>query len=73
MRTHEGNIAVFSHGQFLRALTARWIGLPVGHAQHFILNTASISILGYEHNLEDGPAILLWNASGEGLHRSESE
>lgn len=65
MRTHEGNIAVFSHGQFLRALTARWIGLPVAHAQHFILNTASISILGYEHNLEENPAIFLWNAIGK--------
>lgn len=70
MRTFEGNIAVFSHGQFLRVLTARWIGLPVAHAQHFVLDTTSISILGYEHDLEEQPAILLWNASGKDCTRA---
>ena len=62
VRTLEGNIAIFSHGQFGRALAARWIGLPVGQAQHFLLSTASLSILGYEHNLAEEPAIVLWNA-----------
>jgi broad specificity phosphatase PhoE len=47
----EGNIAIFSHGHFGRALAARCIGLPVKQAQHFLLSTASFSILGYEHNL----------------------
>ena len=42
--------------------TARWIGLPVRQAQHFILSTASLSILGYEHNLAAESAIVLWNA-----------
>lgn len=58
----EGNIAIFSHGHFGRVLTARWIGLPVSQAQHFLLNTASLSILGSEHNLAEAPAIVLWNA-----------
>jgi len=62
LRTLEGNIAVFSHGQFLRVVAARWIGLPVGQAQHFVLDTTSVSILGYEHDLTNEPAILLWNA-----------
>ena len=62
LRTLEGNIAVFSHGQFLRVLGARWIGLPVRQAQHFVLGTTSVSILGYEHDLSDESAILLWNA-----------
>lgn len=57
-----GNIAIFSHGQVERVLAARWIGLPVGQAQHFVLNTASVSILGYEHNLVNKSAILQWNA-----------
>ena len=60
LRMLEGNIAIFSHGHFGRVLAARWIGLPVGQAQHFLLNTASLSILGYEHKEE--PAIVLWNA-----------
>lgn len=62
LRALEGNIAIFSHGHFGRVLAARWIGLPVRQAQHFLLSTASLSILGYEHNLAEEPAIVLWNA-----------
>jgi probable phosphoglycerate mutase len=58
----DGTIALFSHGQFLRALAARWIGLPVQEGQHFALDTASVSILGYEHTNDETPAIALWNA-----------
>lgn len=61
-RTLPGNVAIFSHGHFGRVLAARWIGLPVGQAQHFLLSTASLSILGFEHNAVDEPAIVLWNA-----------
>lgn len=61
-RTLEGNIAIFSHAQLGRVLATRWIGLPVDQAQHFVLSTASLSILGYEHNLAEESAILLWNA-----------
>jgi probable phosphoglycerate mutase len=61
-RTLEGNIAIFSHAQLGRVLATRWIGLPVEQAQHFVLSTASLSILGYEHNLAEESAILLWNA-----------
>ena len=61
-RALEGNIAIFSHGHFGRVLAARWIGLPVGQAQHFLLSTASLSILGYEPNLAAESAIVLWNA-----------
>ena len=62
LRMLEGNIAIFSHAQVGRVLAARWIGLPVGQAQHFLLSTASLSILGYEHDMAEEPAILLWNA-----------
>jgi len=62
LRALQGNIAVFSHGHFGRALASRWIGLPVSQAQHFLLSTASISILGYEQSTEDS-AIVLWNDS----------
>jgi probable phosphoglycerate mutase len=61
-RTLEGNIAIFSHAQLGRVLATRWIGLPVEQAQRFVLSTASLSILGYEHNLAEESAILLWNA-----------
>ena len=68
LRTLEGNIALFSHGQFGRVLGARWIGLPAMQAQHLLLSTASLSILGYGHNLIDEPAIALWNSSAIGWH-----
>ncbi len=62
LRKLEGDIAVFSHGHFGRALAARWIGLGIEQALHFLLATASLSILGYGHKLAEEPAIILWNA-----------
>jgi len=77
LRNLDGNVALFTHGHLGRALAARWIGLSVHFAQHFLLNTASLSILSYEHHQQDQPAILLWNStSGEipniSQHRSPS-
>lgn len=63
LRTLEGNVAIFSHGHFGRVLAARWIGLPIEKAQHLLLNTASHSVLCYEHNRADQPAIALWNSA----------
>ncbi len=65
LRTLDGNVALFSHSHFGRVLVARWIGLPVAQAQHFLLDTASVSILCYEHNRTDQPAIALWNSAHE--------
>ena len=62
LRALDGNVALFSHSHFGRVLAARWIGLPVEQAQLFLLSTASLSILAYEHNLPEAPAIVLWNA-----------
>ena len=68
LRSLERNIAIFSHGQFGRVLGARWIGLPAMQAQHLLLSTASLSILGYGHNLVDEPAIALWNSGAVERH-----
>lgn len=62
LKTLNGNVALFSHGHFGRVLAVRWLGLPVEHAQQLLLNTASLSILCYEHERPDEPAIELWNS-----------
>ena len=48
LRGLEGNVALFTHGHFGRALGMRWIGWPVVAARHFLLGTASLSVLGHE-------------------------
>ena len=61
VRALNGNIAIVAHGHFCRVLAVRWIGLPVLQAQRFVLTTASLSVLGYDHNRADEPVIMRWN------------
>lgn len=60
LRAIDGDVLCFSSGHFLRVLTARWLRLPPGQGMLFLLGTASLSALSYEHNLDE-PAIKLWN------------
>ncbi|GAA1547332.1 histidine phosphatase family protein [Kribbella lupini] len=55
----DGDVLVFGHSHALRALTARWLELDVTEGRHFVLNTATVSILGWERG---SPAIHQWNA-----------
>jgi probable phosphoglycerate mutase len=61
--TMDGNVALFSHGEFGLVLVARWIGMPVIEGQHFLLGTASLSILRYNPAHPEVQAIALWNAT----------
>ena len=63
LRALDGCIALFTHGHFGRVLGVRWIGLPVTAARHFLLGTASFSVLGHEHDPAGPPAIVRWNVS----------
>ena len=67
LSTFEGDVALFSHGQFACALAAIWIGLPVVDGQRFALGTASISILGSSASHPGVRVIELWNVSPEKL------
>jgi probable phosphoglycerate mutase len=57
-RTLAGDIVLFAHGHVLRVLAARWIGLPAGGGQHFLLDTGTLCVLSYYH---ETPAVRIWN------------
>ena len=60
VRAVHGDALLFSSGHILRVLAARWLGLEAAGGRSFVLGTAALCILGYEHNLGE-PAIRLWN------------
>jgi len=60
VRAVHGDALLFSSGHILRVLAARWLGLEAAGGRYFVLGTAALCILGYEHNLGE-PAVRLWN------------
>jgi broad specificity phosphatase PhoE len=61
VRNVQGDVLIFSSGHFIRVLAACWIGLePSTTCMSFLLSTASLSAVGYEHDLSH-PVIRLWN------------
>jgi broad specificity phosphatase PhoE len=49
----QGNVALFAHRDILRVLIARWITLDAVEGQRLYLETASVSVLGYDHDLSE--------------------
>jgi probable phosphoglycerate mutase len=60
IRAVGGDVLLFSSGHILRVLASRWLGLPPSEGRYFMLNTASLSALGYEHDVSQ-PVICLWD------------
>ena len=62
IRAAEDRVIVFSSAHVLRVLAARWLGLPPSDGRLFKLDTASVSVLAYEHDDRAEPVMDLWNA-----------
>jgi broad specificity phosphatase PhoE len=60
LRAIDGNVLLFSSGHILRVLAARFLGLETAAGDYFLLSTASLSMLGYNHDRSD-PVMRLWN------------
>jgi broad specificity phosphatase PhoE len=58
VRQNGGRVALFAHGHLFRVFVARWIGLTPSHGAHFLLDTATITILSYYRGI---PAVKCWN------------
>jgi probable phosphoglycerate mutase len=54
-----GDVVVFAHGHVLRVFGARWLGLAASAGSHFLLETATLSVLSSYHGV---PAVKRWNA-----------
>ena len=61
VRDVSANVLIFTSGHFMRVLATRWLGLePSVNCKFFMLSTASLSAVGYEHDVSR-PVIRLWN------------
>ncbi len=72
VRAVRGDVLLFTSGHFIRVLASRWLGVePSINSRFFMLSTASLSALGYEHE-PSRPVIRLWNETRH-VERDDNE
>ncbi|MFI7586151.1 histidine phosphatase family protein [Spongisporangium articulatum] len=54
----DGRAVLVAHAHFLRVLAARWLGESPELGRHLALDTATVSVLGWDRG---SPMILRWN------------
>jgi probable phosphoglycerate mutase len=59
----DGDVAIISHGHFSRVFAARWLRQSAAFGKMLYLNTASISILAFDHHNINEPIIKTWNST----------
>jgi probable phosphoglycerate mutase len=59
LRATDGRAALFGHGHLFRVFAARWIELPASAGRRFLLDPATLGVLGY---YQGEPALKRWNA-----------
>lgn len=66
IRQLAGDVLVFSSGHFSRVLASRWLGQDAAFGRFLLLSTTTLSVLGYDHGLDE-PVIKLWNDARLGI------
>jgi len=61
VRAVAGDVLVFAHAHILRVVAARWLELPADDGSRWVLDPASVSVLGWER---ETPVIERWNDTG---------
>jgi broad specificity phosphatase PhoE len=60
----DGDVLVFAHGHILRALSARWLEMPVSAGGRLALSAGALSVLGRERETR---VLQRWNETPRGL------
>jgi|SRR5829696_730334 len=59
LKQDDGDVALFAHGHVLRVLAARWVGLDAEEGALLALDTATLSVVGWEREVA---VVRRWNA-----------